>query len=324
MNVDKVTEHVLHLRDTTRQGEISAFYLIDDEELSVIDAGIRGHAADQFLEGAAELRRKPSDLKHIFLTHMHHDSMGGVLELKAIAPDAKVHAPRPAAGAVRDPEAYLKTKCFPRDKSEKVYFAVRNDPFQDLQFVKKPAGVDDGDKFTLGNGTLFAIQLGGHTAGHTMYFLSTERIMFSGDACGIYPGSHSNYVVDGTGSLADFKKTLKFLDGAKIGFLCPGHDSPSWGTSVKESIHGTVSAMEQMDYNIQLILSDIRMARLERLANDVYQLLGVSWDHPWHQLAPKPTMHAHLTSLVKQQKVLATSKDKDSYYKLVDSAFDPY
>lgn len=56
-------------------------YLIDEQELTLIDTGTPGKA-DLILEGIAELGRKPEELRHILVTHLHVDHTGSLAELK--------------------------------------------------------------------------------------------------------------------------------------------------------------------------------------------------------------------------------------------------
>ena len=296
---------------------MNSIYMIDDTEIALIDAGIQGGAAELVKEGLAELKRPLSELKHVFLTHGHHDTIGGAVEIKELAPHVKVHLPNPLMKYAEKIGVFLKTECFRLSKSSRLYFAVRSDPFQDLQLPSELEAVNDGDKFNLGKGTLFTIMMGGHSLGHTMYFYSRDRVMFSGDATAIIPASYNNYLIDYSGNMEDFQKALKFLEGARIEYLCPAHDASNRGSMAKEAVHGVKSAMEQLEYTIQVILSSVRTATASRLADEVYSSLGAQWPAPWHQLAPEPTIQAHLQNMVKKQ-LLIKSDDKEPYYKLAN------
>mgnify|MGYP006284029851 CR=1 FL=1 len=56
-------------------------YLIDEEEITLIDSGMPGKA-DSIMSAVEQIGRPPEELKHIVLTHLHADHIGSAAELK--------------------------------------------------------------------------------------------------------------------------------------------------------------------------------------------------------------------------------------------------
>jgi hydroxyacylglutathione hydrolase len=92
----------------------------------------------------AEHQQKPSA---IWVTHLHHDHIGGVAELMAHYPNLKLYAFSPIAGA------------------------------------KVTQLVGAGDRIPFGrDSTAEVLDLSGHTPDHLGYYLPTQEVLFCGDA----------------------------------------------------------------------------------------------------------------------------------------------
>ncbi|NTU80124.1 MAG: MBL fold metallo-hydrolase [Chloroflexales bacterium] len=75
-------------------------YLIDHDGLTLIDTGVPG-SAPKILAAVAALGRRPADLGHILVTHLHIDHTGSLAALKA-ATGAKVWMHAADAALVRE------------------------------------------------------------------------------------------------------------------------------------------------------------------------------------------------------------------------------
>lgn len=63
--------------------KVNMFLIIQPEECILIDTGFP-NSADTVLQALKELGKKPSDIKHILLTHAHPDHIGSATVLKNI------------------------------------------------------------------------------------------------------------------------------------------------------------------------------------------------------------------------------------------------
>lgn len=62
-------------------GMVSAYLLVEGDELTLIDTGIGG-SAPKILEAVAGVGKRPADVKRILITHLHADHTGSLAELK--------------------------------------------------------------------------------------------------------------------------------------------------------------------------------------------------------------------------------------------------
>ena len=75
-------------------GFVNAFLLVDGDDMTLIDTGFPS-SAGQILDAVRSLGRKPSDLRHILVTHCHVDHAGVLAELKRST--GATTAPEPVA-----------------------------------------------------------------------------------------------------------------------------------------------------------------------------------------------------------------------------------
>ena len=88
--------HGVHQLDL---GAVNAYLIVEDEGITLIDAGLPAHAA-KILEYINRMDRKPQDLKRILITHADMDHVGGVKKLVE-ASGAEVYASQIEAEAMR-------------------------------------------------------------------------------------------------------------------------------------------------------------------------------------------------------------------------------
>ncbi len=145
-------------------GAVNA-YLLDDEELVLVDAGMPWHA-DAIREGLATAGYRPADVDRVVLTHFDLDHVGALSKLDL---DAAIHAPDPDAG-------YLTGEARPSATTLK---GVVQHGFRLLVSApNRPIDrVADGDRL----GPLVAYRTPGHTPGHTVYVAEGAGVAFLGD-----------------------------------------------------------------------------------------------------------------------------------------------
>jgi glyoxylase-like metal-dependent hydrolase (beta-lactamase superfamily II) len=140
-------------------------YLVDDGDLTLVDAGLPGDAKE-IREGIRALGHAVADVDRVLLTHFDYDHVGA---LASLGLNASIYTGEPDAtyvtGAVKPP---LTNK-----KGFMQRLLSRNLDFPDLTSLP----VTDGEKI----GGFRAYHTPGHTAGHVVYLHSEFDIAFLGD-----------------------------------------------------------------------------------------------------------------------------------------------
>ncbi|ADJ14650.1 MBL fold metallo-hydrolase [Halalkalicoccus jeotgali] len=140
-------------------------YLVDDGELTLVDAGVPGDAK-AIRDGIRALGHAVVDVDRVLLTHYDYDHVGA---LASLGLDAPVHAGDPdgtyVTGAAKPPRSNLK------GLTQRVM--ARNLDFPDLTTVPVADGEEIGD--------FRAYHTPGHTAGHMAYLHEDLDIAFLGD-----------------------------------------------------------------------------------------------------------------------------------------------
>jgi glyoxylase-like metal-dependent hydrolase (beta-lactamase superfamily II) len=174
MTVKKIAQHIYEVS----LGFVNVF-LIDAEELTLIDAGIPG-SEKKILPALSELGYQPHDLRHILVTHLHVDHVGGLEQMqKASGAQVTMH--------------YLDSAAYRAGEARKVEPApglinriiVHNINKQRSTPPVSTANIDHEireDTEIPGTGGMRAIHTPGHTAGHIVYYWPKDKgILFLGD-----------------------------------------------------------------------------------------------------------------------------------------------
>lgn len=162
-----------------------AYLWRDDEELTLVDAGLPGSGA-QLADAITGIGLRPGDVRRVVLTHFHGDHSGGAGEFAALT-GATVYAHRLDAPMVRGerpgPAAQLEdwevpifeeaTKVAPKATEQRVYAA-------ELQEI------EDGDVLGFGGGAR-VVGAPGHTEGSVGLHLPEHGVLFAGDAVAAAP-----------------------------------------------------------------------------------------------------------------------------------------
>lgn len=192
----------------------SYVYLIDGKsETALIDAGV-GIDSEQIFYNIENEGYQLSDIKKVILTHVHADHAGGCRSFKKKAnsllfvPQAEVGLfeganNQPGLNVAKESGIYPPDYVFPHCK---VDYPVKHN-----------------ETIKVGNLSLWAVNVPGHSPGSTCFLMEKEkrRILFAGDVV-FYDGEIG--LLNSSGSnLADYRKYITRLANLSVDVLLPGH-----------------------------------------------------------------------------------------------------
>lgn len=214
-----------------------ASYLLDGDELVLVDAGVPDEAAP-LTEGLAAAGFELDDIDHVILTHPHSDHLGQVPTVLAAA-DPTVYAPAGVRERLgRDPDdlreevrANATRAGLAGDRLETaVTMAVES--LERNARLLPPERVDvwvaDGDTVSPGGIDLTAVHTPGHQADHLCYraTVDSETVLFSGDMA-IDPfraaALHGGLTDQVEETFAAFYAALDTLAALEVDRVFPGH-----------------------------------------------------------------------------------------------------
>ncbi len=201
-------------------GFVNAF-LIDAGELTLIDTGVAG-SDRKILRALDELGKKPPDLRHILITHLHADHTGGLPALKRATGAAvymhpldaadygqgiTMRATRPGSGLM----GRLMAGIFSRGKDRRVEAAPVDQTLEDGQVLDFAGGMK-------------VIHAPGHTAGQVVFLAPAQGgVLFVGDACGHFRQLGLSPIYE---DLEEGRRTLRMLAGLDFEVACFSHGAP--------------------------------------------------------------------------------------------------
>ena len=156
-------------------------YLIDggSDGLVLIDAGFPGKAGLVF-DGIRNIGRRPSEVRHIVLTHAHFDHIGGLAEIVKVtgAQTWMHHVDAPIAEAGRGFRPLKRAS----EPVPRLLYAMFYKPRDAIDPARIDHRVMDGDVIPLAGG-LRVIGVPGHSAGQMALLWEGHRVLFAADAC---------------------------------------------------------------------------------------------------------------------------------------------
>lgn len=178
------------------------YLVLSGDEAMLVDAGT-GLATEATL-ATVEEHRGDRRLDRIYLTHWHHDHVGGAPAL-AEALDAELVMPEAEAVAVREGRADL----------------TLGANFGAEQPAHPVTGVEPPTTLTVGEAELDVLATPGHTAGHTSLWHEGSATLLAGDA--VFSQGSFGRVDLPTGDAEEMLSTLKRLADLDVENLYPGH-----------------------------------------------------------------------------------------------------
>jgi glyoxylase-like metal-dependent hydrolase (beta-lactamase superfamily II) len=198
-----------------------------DKDL-VVDAGLGVHS---LRAGVPPLFEREPEL---FLTHAHLDHIGGAHEFATTYAHSAERADTPAPGTLhRDlliEELGLESARYVDEMPDLMVDAVPTDGYDiDAYAVRPPqtcTAVVDGDTFELGDRTLTALHLPGHSPGSIALFEPNEGVLFSGDV--VYDLDPGEVLLDEINGavVSDYIDSLDRIAELPVTIVYAGHGEP--------------------------------------------------------------------------------------------------
>ncbi len=200
----------------------SRIYLIEGENMAIVDTGLPG-SARKVMSYIRSIGRDPVDLAYVLMTHSHPDHTSNALAV----------ANSTGAGIFAHPEDTKRHRDGIVSLSYMGAFTSLNLPLPFLERTPVSHLVKDGEVLPIGAG-IRVIHTPGHTPGSVCYFDESAGVLYSGDTL-FSDGQRLSRSVPFPGSdVEQYKDSIDRL--ASLGFetLCGGHGAPLIGGASKE------------------------------------------------------------------------------------------
>ena len=170
--------HVLDARHLGRPGIIAATAVETMEGVVLFDTGPESTFAN-IADALSEAGAQPSDVRHVFLSHIHFDHAGAAWRLAELGATVYVH-PRGALHLI-DPTALLAsaTRIF-GDDMDRLWGRIEPVPERSVRILL------DGELVRIGELEVRTTETPGHASHHHVY--SWEDKLFGGDVAGVRIG----------------------------------------------------------------------------------------------------------------------------------------
>ncbi len=199
-------------------------YLLDDGELTLIDAGIAG-SEKRILRALAELGKQPGDLRHILITHLHMDHVGGLPALQR-ASGARVWMGAADAATYRQGQSMRPVQPAPGWLNRLVGMGMRSPADRPPLPETAPLAHElrGGERLDFAGG-LQVIHAPGHTAGHTIFLWPKHGgVLILGDAASrMFGGLGWSFIYE------DFeagRRALQAMSALRFETVCFSHGAP--------------------------------------------------------------------------------------------------
>ncbi len=210
------------------------FYLIaEPDSLTLIDTGVAEDGVDYFLRAVAHLRRRPSTLARILITHADPDHYGSADELRRMT-GARIYASAPEAEAMA---RGAMSRPIRGNLLQRGLFNL----FARLYMPTTPTPVDEilvrGQTFPILGG-LRVIASPGHTPGHLSFYVPNLRLLFVGDSLQVRKGKAKPAPASANWDEARSRESICAQAALGAMFIAPGHGAVLRGAECLKDLCG--------------------------------------------------------------------------------------
>ncbi len=260
-----------------------SYLLLDSAAL--IDTGVGTQSAVKALTNQLNaVNLRPSDIKHIILTHLHRDHVGLVDYIRSTS-KATVYAHKTAVktsnekrGEGRDHEnSYKEIEMLGGGKYiaflGRFEYAIRH-PRPVIEIDK---GLEDGELVTFPGSSIKVLWTPGHAPEHICIYDAEKRILYSGDHVLPRITSHISLHPNQKGDpLRDYLRSLERLRGLQVESILPAHEY------LFKDLDGRISALE---FHHMKRCEEVRTV-LEHGEKTVFQVAAfLTWNkRPWSRM----------------------------------------
>lgn len=156
--------------------ETIASYVIETGEGPILIETGPETVFENLKSGLSDLGYAPSDVKHVFVTHIHLDHSGGAWRLAETGSTIYVHPV--GAPHIIEPEKLMKsaTRIYGEDNMKRLWGEVgRIDK-------ERVVTIEDGQSINIGGVEIRVVETAGHAGHHHCYLI--ENALFTGDTAG--------------------------------------------------------------------------------------------------------------------------------------------
>lgn len=156
--------------------ETIASYVIETGEGPILIETGPETVFENLKSGLSDLGYTPSDVKHVFVTHIHLDHSGGAWRLAETGSTIYVHPV--GAPHLIEPEKLMKsaTRIYGEDNMKRLWGEVGG---MDKERV---VAIEDGQSINIGGVEIRVVETAGHAGHHHCYLI--ENALFTGDTAG--------------------------------------------------------------------------------------------------------------------------------------------
>lgn len=164
--------------------DFTGCYIVEDNGEAAIVETNTNHAVPLITDSLNRLGIKPSQVKHIILTHIHLDHAGGAGRLMQLFPEADLILHPRGRKHMAEPEKLIASvkEVYGKKKFHELYGDILPVPRDRIRTV------EEGDTLKIGEREFLFLDTPGHARHHIVVFDDKSQAVFSGDAFGLaYP-----------------------------------------------------------------------------------------------------------------------------------------